>query len=52
MPQRLSFQLYSARNFQPWEGIIEMLAANGYKEVEGFGTMNQKNFGHYSTSTA
>ena len=37
MPQRMSFQLYSARNFQPWEGIIEMLAKAGYKEVEGFG---------------
>ena len=37
MPKRLSFQLYSARNFQPWEPIIENLAGLGYKEVEGFG---------------
>lgn len=37
MPQRLSFQLYSARNQQPWEGIIAALAKAGYKEVEGFG---------------
>jgi sugar phosphate isomerase/epimerase len=37
MPQRMSFQLYSARNFQPWDSVIEMLAKNGYKEVEGFG---------------
>ncbi|CAG0950642.1 hypothetical protein RHIZO_00166 [Rhizobiaceae bacterium] len=32
-----SFQLYSARNFQPWEGVVETLARLGYKEVEGFG---------------
>ncbi len=37
MPKRLSFQLYSARNFQPWEPIIEQIAAIGFKEVEGFG---------------
>jgi sugar phosphate isomerase/epimerase len=37
MPKRLSFQLYSARNFQPWEPVIEHIAACGYKEVEGFG---------------
>jgi sugar phosphate isomerase/epimerase len=37
MPKRLSFQLYSARNFQPWEPIIEHIAACGYREVEGFG---------------
>jgi sugar phosphate isomerase/epimerase len=37
MPKRLSFQLYSARNFQPWEPIVETIAALGYKEVEGFG---------------
>lgn len=34
-----SFQLYSAREFQPWEGVIEMLARLGYKEVEGFGAV-------------
>jgi len=32
-----SFQLYSARNFQPWEGVVETLARLGYTEVEGFG---------------
>ena len=37
MPKRLSFQLYSARNFQPWEAVVEHLASCGYKEVEGFG---------------
>jgi len=37
MPKRLSFQLYSARIFQPWEPVIEHLAVCGYKEVEGFG---------------
>jgi sugar phosphate isomerase/epimerase len=37
MPKRMSFQLYSARNFQPWEPIIAHIAKCGYKEVEGFG---------------
>lgn len=37
MPKRLSFQLYSARMFQPWDSVIEYIAACGYKEVEGFG---------------
>jgi sugar phosphate isomerase/epimerase len=32
-----SFQLYSARNFQPWDKILKMLAGLGYKEVEGYG---------------
>lgn len=32
-----SFQLYSARNFQPWSDVLKMLAAAGYKNVEGFG---------------
>jgi sugar phosphate isomerase/epimerase len=32
-----SFQLYSARNFQPWDGILKLVADAGYKEVEGFG---------------
>jgi sugar phosphate isomerase/epimerase len=32
-----SFQLYSARNFQPWPDVLAMLAAAGYKNVEGFG---------------
>jgi sugar phosphate isomerase/epimerase len=33
----LSFQLYSARNFQPFSDVIAMLARIGYREVEGFG---------------
>lgn len=37
MPKRISFQLYSARNFGPWEDVMENLAKCGYKEVEGFG---------------
>jgi sugar phosphate isomerase/epimerase len=32
-----SFQLYSARNFQPWERIVGMLAEHGYRQVEGYG---------------
>jgi sugar phosphate isomerase/epimerase len=32
-----SFQLYSARNFPPWSGVLEMLAEAGYTQVEGFG---------------
>lgn len=37
MPKRLSFQLYSARNFRPWDQVLKHLAACGYKDVEGFG---------------
>jgi len=32
-----SFQLYSARNFPPLDGVIARLAQLGYKQVEGFG---------------
>ena len=32
-----SFQLYSARNFLPWDKILKMVAQAGYKQVEGFG---------------
>jgi sugar phosphate isomerase/epimerase len=32
-----SFQLYSARNFQPWSDVLKILAETGYSEVEGFG---------------
>lgn len=32
-----SFQLYSARNFLPWDKILTMLAGLGYTEVEGYG---------------
>lgn len=37
MPKRISFQLYSARKFQPWGPVLEHLAKCGYTEVEGFG---------------
>ena len=32
-----SFQLYSARKFQPWADVLKMVSAAGYKQVEGFG---------------
>lgn len=32
-----SFQLYSARNFQPWTGVLKRLSELGYTSVEGFG---------------
>ena len=35
----VSFQLYSARNFQPWEDVIAMLAKAGYDAVEGYGDL-------------
>lgn len=31
-----SFQLYSARNFRPWDEVLAMLARHGYRQVEGF----------------
>ena len=34
---RISFQLYSARNFPPVDGVLEALAAIGYDAVEPFG---------------
>ncbi len=37
MPQRLSFQLYSARNHPPLEDTLALLAKTGYREVEGYG---------------
>ena len=33
----VSFQLYSAREFTPWEEVIATLARLGYTQVEGFG---------------
>jgi sugar phosphate isomerase/epimerase len=33
----VSFQLYSAREFTPWEDVIARLAGLGYTQVEGFG---------------
>jgi sugar phosphate isomerase/epimerase len=32
-----SFQLYSARNFQPWSSVFKLVADAGYSQVEGFG---------------
>ena len=32
-----SFQLYSARKFQPWDGVLRTVAELGYAQVEGFG---------------
>lgn len=32
-----SFQLYSARNFQPWAQVLATLGRLGYQQVEGFG---------------
>src|SRR5437868_13298836 len=37
MPMQWSFQLYSARNFQPWSRVLERVAQAGYFQVEGFG---------------
>lgn len=36
---KLGFQLYSARNFQPFSEVFPKLSAAGYKEVEGYGAM-------------
>lgn len=35
----VSYQLYSSRNFTPWEDVISGLAAVGYTQVEGFGSV-------------
>jgi len=32
-----SFQLYSARNFPPLDGVLACIAKLGYRQVEGFG---------------
>ena len=37
MRMNWSFQLYSARNFQPWDKVLKLLGQAGYKEVEGYG---------------
>ncbi|HWK68041.1 MAG TPA: sugar phosphate isomerase/epimerase [Rhizobiaceae bacterium] len=34
-----SFQLYSARNFQPWSDVLQTVARLGYRQVEGFGAV-------------
>ena len=36
-----SFQLYSARNFQPWDKVLKIVADAGYKQVEGYGGVYQ-----------
>lgn len=36
---KLSFQLYSARNFTPWADVIARLGALGYEAAEGFGPL-------------
>lgn len=33
----VSFQLYSARNFSPWDNVLSHLSNLGYTQVEGFG---------------
>ena len=35
----VSFQLYSARNFTPWEDIFATISALGYTSVEGYGAL-------------
>lgn len=32
-----SYQLYSSRNFTPWEDVLSTVASLGYTQVEGFG---------------
>ncbi len=34
---KLSFQLFSARDYTPWQDVFSKLANAGFKEVEGFG---------------
>ena len=40
-----SFQLYSARNFQPWDKVLQFLGQVGYKQVEGFGGLYENSLG-------
>ena len=42
MPKRLSFQLYSARNFSPLKDTLAQLAKTGYREVEGYDGLYDK----------
>ncbi len=35
----ISFQLYSARGFTPWQSVFKTLADLGYTQVEGFGDL-------------
>lgn len=34
-----SFQLYSARNYAPWEPVFKTIAALGYSQVEGYSAL-------------
>lgn len=36
---KLGFQLYSARNFQPFSDVFALIAKAGYSEVEGYGAL-------------
>lgn len=36
---KLGFQLYGARDFQPFSNVFRKLAASGYTEVEGYGLL-------------
>jgi len=36
---KLGFQLFSARNFQPFSSVFQKLAVAGYGEVEGYGAL-------------
>lgn len=42
MPKRLSFQLYSAREFPPLKDTLALLSKVGYREVEGYGGVYDK----------
>ncbi|MCT8161791.1 sugar phosphate isomerase/epimerase family protein [Pseudoruegeria sp. SHC-113] len=35
----VSFQLYSARNFTPWDDVFKTISALGYEAVEGYGAL-------------
>ena len=37
--KNVSFQLYSARNFQPFSQVFRTLADAGYNQVEGYGAL-------------
>lgn len=37
--QNISFQLYSARNFQPFTDVFRLVSGAGYKQVEGYGAL-------------
>ena len=37
--QTVSFQLYSARNFQPFSDVFRLVSEAGYSQVEGYGAL-------------